>query len=75
MNSPPSSRPQEPAALLTIKQVAELLGCSQRHVRRLADRGEMPPPVRLGALVRWDRAGIEQWIKAGCPDCRKGAKP
>jgi excisionase family DNA binding protein len=53
--------------LVTVKEVAELLGVSDRHVRRLTDSGAMPPPLRLGTLVRWRRTDIEAWIAAGCP--------
>ena len=42
-------------AMLTVDQVAKLLGCSARTVRRLIDSGRIPTPVRLGALVRWPR--------------------
>ncbi|QDU72616.1 helix-turn-helix transcriptional regulator [Mucisphaera calidilacus] len=54
-------------AMLTINQVARLLNCSTRTVYRLNDAGRMPRPVRLGALVRWNRGEIEQWIADGCP--------
>ncbi len=57
--------------------VAEKLCCSTRHVYRLADAGQMPAPVRLGALVRWDIDEIDRWIVLGCPSVRKmkgGAK-
>jgi excisionase family DNA binding protein len=59
------------AALLDVRAVAALLDCSPRHVYRLADAGRMPPPVRLGALVRWRRQTIEDWISAGCPTVRQ----
>ena len=64
-------------ALLDVQEVASLLAVSERTVYRLADRGKMPPPVRLGALVRWSRAGIENWIAEGCPSVRrtKGGAP
>ncbi len=55
------------AALLSVQQVARFLNCSVRHLYRLADRGAMPRPVRLGGLVRWRRTEIEQWIALGCP--------
>lgn len=55
------------AKLLDVQAVAELLGCSQRHVYRLSDAGNMPAPVRLGSLVRWSASAIRQWIDAGCP--------
>ena len=62
------------AALLDVQGVAELLDCSARHVYRLADAGRMPRPVRLGALVRWRRTDLDNWLAAGCPDLRKGAR-
>jgi len=64
--------PAVTAVVITIDDVAALLGCSTRHVRRLADSGRIPRPVKFGALLRWIKADIEQWISAGCPNCRKG---
>lgn len=61
------------AKLLDVQSVADMLGCSTRHVYRLSDAGRMPAPVKLGALVRWNRTAVEEWISAGCPACRKGA--
>ena len=60
------------SALLDVRQVAMLLGCSARYVYRLADAGKMPRPVKLGSLVRWNRQSVEEWIAEGCPSCRKG---
>ena len=59
--------------LLDVAGVAGALTCSERHVRRLADAGRMPRPVRLGTLIRWNRVEIERWIAAGCPEARRGA--
>lgn len=54
-------------SLINVAEVAEMLGgCSKRHVMRLANAGKMPAPVRLGGLVRWNRAEIETWIADGC---------
>jgi predicted DNA-binding transcriptional regulator AlpA len=61
----------QPAVLLGIKAVADLLDCSVRHVHRLRDGGKMPQPVRLGSLVKWRRMEIEQWVASGCPNCRR----
>ena len=63
------------AALLSVEQVAELLNCSRRHIYRLADSGRLPRPVRLGALIRWRRTELTEWLDAGCPAVRtaKGA--
>jgi excisionase family DNA binding protein len=65
------------SALLDVRAVAELLQCSARHVYRLSDGGRMPPPRKLGALVRWSARDIESWIADGCPAVRtaKGARP
>jgi len=58
---------RERAVMLTVDDVAGLLRCSPRHVYRLTDAGRMPRPVKLGALVRWQRAAVEEWIDHGCP--------
>lgn len=65
---------RELPAMLSVDDVAALLACSARHVYRLADMGRMPCPVKLGALVRWSRAGILDWIARGCPSCRGTGK-
>jgi excisionase family DNA binding protein len=61
--------------LLDVRAVARLLDCSVRHVYRLADGGRMPPPLKLGALVRWRRSDIEQWLTAGAPRRPQGPVP
>ena len=62
-------------AMLSVDDIAnDYLGCSARHVRRLADAGRMPRPIKLGSLVRWPRSVIEQWIADGCPNVRNAAK-
>jgi excisionase family DNA binding protein len=68
----PAVRP--PAALLDVAAVAEMLGCSARHVYRLSDAGRMPLPVRLGALVRWRASSIQEWLDQDCPSCRRAGK-
>jgi excisionase family DNA binding protein len=60
-------RASDSTALIDVRGVAELLQCSPRTVYRLSENGDMPSPVKLGALVRWDRRRIEYWIAAGCP--------
>jgi excisionase family DNA binding protein len=67
--TPPSSA--SPPALLDVRAVAQMLGCSPRHVYRLAGGGLMPPPVHVGALVRWPRQAVEDWIAKGCPRANK----
>lgn len=51
--TPAESTPAKSGALLDVQAVAELLGCSTRHVYRLSDAGLSPHPVKLGSLARW----------------------
>lgn len=60
----------EPKALLTVKEVAEWLGCSVKHVWRQADAGRMPRPVKFGGLTRWRRNELQTWIDGGCRPVR-----
>jgi excisionase family DNA binding protein len=55
------------AALMNVEDLSALLRCSARTVRRMADSGQMPRPVRLGSLVRWRRSDIDAWLADGCP--------
>jgi len=59
-------------ALLTIDDLAALLGCSRRTVHRLIERGRVPKPCRFGSLLRWPRTQVDEWVARGCPDCRGG---
>lgn len=53
--------------LLSATSAAALCGISPDTLRRLADAGSAPRPLRLGRAVRWRRADIEVWVEAGCP--------
>ena len=68
------------AGMGDVDDVATLIPCSPRHVRRMADGGLMPRPVHVGRLVRWrlrtgnPTTGVLDWIEAGCPSCRTSTK-
>ena len=64
----PASPDHDKLKLLDVGAVAELLDCSTRHVFRLSESGRMPPPCRLGTLVRWPRDQLQSWVEAGCPE-------
>jgi excisionase family DNA binding protein len=70
-SAPPTA---DPPALLDVQAVAELLGCSGRHVYRMSDAGRLPAPRRLGSLVRWSRQELLAWIDAGCPTVRQAGR-
>ena len=67
---PTAAPDRAPAELLDVRAVAGVLNVSVRTVYRLADAGRMPAPVRLGALIRWPRRAVLDWIAAGCPAVR-----
>jgi excisionase family DNA binding protein len=51
------------ATLVDAKEIAGFLGCSPKHVRRLADQGQLPKSVKVGRLRRWPRQAIERWLE------------
>ncbi|HBG27979.1 MAG TPA: hypothetical protein DDX75_12900 [Phycisphaerales bacterium] len=57
--------------LLILIQLHKCLKCSTRHVRRLIEARRIPRPIKLGALLRWIKADIDDWFVEGCPNCRK----
>jgi excisionase family DNA binding protein len=54
------------ALLLSVKDVAKLLGVSVRTVWRMRKRGQLPDPMQLSEqTLRWRREEIEQWVASG----------
>jgi predicted DNA-binding transcriptional regulator AlpA len=56
----------------TADDIAALVPCSTRHVRRLDSMRAIPGRFALGRLVRWHRRLVDEWIAAGCPLLKKG---
>jgi excisionase family DNA binding protein len=54
-----------------LDDLADLFGSSRRHVERLASAGELPGLYRVGRLVRFQRAAIDQWLARGGSDSRR----
>ncbi|MBI2825936.1 MAG: helix-turn-helix domain-containing protein [Planctomycetia bacterium] len=54
--------PRAKPDLLSVVAVAAMLDVSPSHVRRLADGGRLPKPIKVGNLVRWPRSELETWI-------------
>jgi predicted DNA-binding transcriptional regulator AlpA len=74
LNRSLTEHPDIQPVMLDVSQVAILLGCSARHVRRLTDAGKCPRPIKLGALARWPRPVIDDWIASDCPSVRTARK-
>jgi excisionase family DNA binding protein len=73
------SRSNQPQALslkrlITVKELAEMLAVSSRHVYRLRDSGQLPVPVKLGRATRWDYTEICHWLESGAPSIAKGSR-
>jgi excisionase family DNA binding protein len=49
--------------LMTMDQLAERLGVTRRHVRRLIDERRVPF-LRVGRFIRFDPAEISVWLDA-----------
>jgi excisionase family DNA binding protein len=54
--------------LIPAKEVARILGISERTVWRHQSSGTIPKPVRIGGNVRWRADEIREWVAAGCPE-------
>jgi excisionase family DNA binding protein len=52
--------------LLTIDQLAERLGITVRHVRRLVVEKRVPY-LKVGRLVRFDPSEIAKWLRDSAP--------
>lgn len=66
----PNPPAQTEARLFDADQLAELFGCSRRHVERMDSAGKLPAAIRIGRLKRWKQAELRAWLDAGAPDRR-----
>ena len=46
-----------------IKQVAVMLGRTEKAVRRMWEKGKMPNPVRIDSRLQWDSQDILKLIQ------------
>jgi predicted DNA-binding transcriptional regulator AlpA len=51
--------------VLGIKQVAVMLGRTEKAVRRMWEKGKMPNPVRIDSRLQWDSRDILKLIEQG----------
>ena len=50
-------------AVVSVREVAELLGVNPRTVWRMAQTGEIPAPIRLGErIVRWQLSDLREHL-------------
>ena len=53
--------------LISAKELAAMLGCSEAHVWRLHSCAGLPMPLKMGRLSRWRVAEVREWLEAGAP--------
>jgi excisionase family DNA binding protein len=59
VNSRPSCLPK----LVDAAVVADLIGCTRKHVYDLAQKGQIPH-YRIGGLIRFNLQEIVEWIES-----------
>ena len=57
----------DPPLLIDAKTVGVLLSRSPGRLSADAQKGDLPPPIKVGRSRMWRRAEIETWVAAGCP--------
>ena len=48
--------------LVSVEGVMAYFRCSKRKVYAMARRGDIPKPIMLGRLARWEMGDLEQWV-------------
>jgi excisionase family DNA binding protein len=70
-------RPETPPSedtLLTTDELAELLKCDRRTVRRLELSGEVPGGIRIGGSKRWRADDVRCWLDGLRESAREGGR-
>jgi len=49
--------------MLKVREVATMLGVSERSVWRWSATGVLPPGIKIGGCVRWPEETIRRWIR------------
>ena len=57
------SKPDKISELMNIEQLADRLGITVRHVRRLVAERRLPY-YKVGRLVRFSATEIEEWLQS-----------
>jgi len=57
--------PVDERELLTIPELAQVLGMGDRTLRRMRKRRDFPKPVRGPGRLRWRRFQVFQWMEKG----------
>ncbi len=50
------------AGTYDVPDVAAMLKCSERHIRRMIDARKIPGMIRVGRLVRFHKRIVDEWL-------------
>ncbi len=64
-DAPVVALPSPAQALLTVPQVAELLGMTPKAIYHRAERGQLPGALHVGRSLRFRRADLLRFIGEG----------
>ena len=65
-------QPRAAAAVMYTDEVALALGRSTEAVRKLAERGSIPAPFRVGRRLAWDRQEFKRWLTRRAVEAQEG---
>ena len=57
----------KPQPLLTTSDMCAVLRIGSRTLRRMCLRGDVPKPLHVGRLLRWDSDAVQEWLASGAP--------
>lgn len=68
---PVESATTPPERYLTVSDLAELLQVSEKSIARWASHDSTMPAIRLGKLMRFERAAVLDWLASRTQGRRK----
>lgn len=63
-------RDHQELAMITERELAELLRCDPRTIRRLESAGSIPPALRIGGSKRWLATDVRTWVAGMLEEAR-----
>lgn len=67
LKKPPATTIPNNAKLLSVSQVALMLGWGESVVRQRDKAGLLPKAIKTGGTIQWNRQELNSWMNAGCP--------
>lgn len=68
------TNPIEKPALLTARQLGQMLSLSKTKIYQMIAAGQLPHSLRIGRSRRWRRNDINLWIEFDCPSMERFAE-